>query len=353
MEPREYVDARWSALVRAAVLLGASEAEAPALVRQVLADNERRIRRSQDPDPLVHRALAAAIPRSERTRFGQEQDLETRRAMLIDTDPDGVVAERPVGPPPPPRRRRWPLVAVAAAVLVAAGVALVLTTGGDAGRPGDRLRADQVPSLFGYDDQDARSLLEGRGLDVTVEPFRACEVMDRVVASDPPAGTTYAPGDPITVYVSVPADVACLTNYQDIAIAWQLVDFANGRGPAPEFSPRVVVYVGDGSRVVLDRADDRARWDRTGVLAGIRRASARVALVDDDPVTYALPTLTVRDATAATGGCGPPVPPVAAPGEALSVTIGAPADRTSCPVRLDVFRNGGRIDAVVYYPALS
>jgi hypothetical protein len=353
MEPREYVDARWSALVRAAVLLGAPEAEAPDLVRRVLADNQRRIRRAKDPDPLVHRALGATIPHSERTRFGAEQDLEARREMLIDFEEQPTPA--PVGPPPRPRHRRWPLVAAAATLLVAAGVAAgvaaAMTTRHTDDRPGDRLRADQVPSLFGYDVAAAQSMLSQRGFDVTLEPSRACEVQDRVVATDPPTGTTYAPGDPITVYASIPADITCLTDYQDIAAGWQFLDFANDRGSAPAFAHRVVVYYSDGPGTIVRHAEDPARWEGTRVLAAVRRATDRVALVDDDPLTYAVPTLSVHDAADATTDCG--APDVASPGTALSVIIDAPADRTTCPLRIDLFRNRGVIDAVVLYPGLS
>jgi hypothetical protein len=352
MEPREYVDARWSALVRAAALLGASEAEAPDLVRQVLAHNERRIRRAKDPDPLVHRALAAAIPHSELTRFGAEQDLETRREMLIEFDEQPMPA--PVGPTPRPHDRRWPLAATAAGVLllVAALVATALTTRGGDDRPGDTLRPDQVPSLFGYDVAAAQAMLSHRGLAVTLKPFRACEVQDRVVATDPPTGTTYSPGDPITVYTSVPADITCLTDYQDVAAGWQFLDFANDRGAAPAFADRVVVYYSDGPGTIVRHAEDAAHWEGTRVLSAVRRATDRVALVGDDPLTYALPTLDVRDAAATTAdGCG--APDVGGPGQALSLLISAPADRTSCPVRVDLYRHRGLIDAVVLYPGLS
>jgi hypothetical protein len=350
MEPREYVDARWSALVRAAVLLGASEAEAPDLVRQVLADNQRRIRRAKDPDPLVHRALAAAIPQSELTRFGAEQDLETRREMLMDSDEQPAPA--PVGPPPRSRRRRWPLAAAATVALVTAGVTTTMTLRDTDDRPGDTLRADQVPSLFGYDVASAQAMLSQRGLAVTLRPLRACEVQDRVVATDPPTGTTYSPGDPITVYTSVPADITCLTDYQDVAAGWQFLDFANDRGTAPAFTDRVVVYYSDGPGTIVRHAEDAAHWEGTRVLSAVRRATERVALVDDDPLTYALPTLDVRDADeTTTDGCG--APDVGGPGQALSLVIGAPADRTSCPVRVDLYRHRGLIDAVVLYPGLS
>lgn len=196
MDPAEYLDARWYALVRAAVDLGAPEQDAPALVREVLADNARRIRRAEDPDPLVHDALRDAV----------------------------------LGPPPrTTRNRRWPAVAVVAA-LVAVGTVVALTR--PDGPPADRLTDDQVPSLFGYDAGSARALLQDRGLDVTLRPRRACEVLDRVLGSIPPAGAPYERGDEIVVYTSLPADVDCLSDYTDRETAWRLLDFANGRGPA-------------------------------------------------------------------------------------------------------------------------
>ena len=233
MDPREYVDARWSALVRAAVMLGAPEAEAPEIVQRVLADNNRRIKRADDPDPLVHRALAAAIPQSGQTRFAQEQDLEARREMFMDALED--VAPAPVGPAPatttPPRARRWRLVAASRhrqqrrRSIGLDGPARTTTRPSD-----DRLRADQVPSLFGYDAAAARALLDERGLRGDRRAVPLLRRADRVIATDPVVGTTYSRGDPITVYTAVPTDVACLTNYSDIETAWRLLDFAHGRG---------------------------------------------------------------------------------------------------------------------------
>lgn len=348
MEPQEYVDARWSALVRAAVLLGASEAEAPELVRRVLADNRRRIKRAQDPDPLVHRALAAAIPHAELTRFGAEQDLETRREMLMDTDESPLPA--PVGTPVGARRGRWRLVVAGTTALVlAVGITFLVTPHGTDAPTDDTLRADQVPSLFGYDAAAAQSMLAQRGLDVTLEPFRACEVQGRAIGTDPPVGTPYSPGDAITVYTSVPANITCLTDYQNITAGWQFLDFANGRGAAPAFSESVVVYYSNGPGTTVQHAGDAAQWEGTGVLEAVRRASDRVALVDDDPLAYAIPTLRVRESTEPADGCEAP----AVAGQALSLIIGEPADRNRCQVRVDLFRQDGLIDAVVLYPGRS
>jgi hypothetical protein len=212
MDPREYVDARWYALVRTAVDLGVPEEDAPALVQRVLDRNERRIRRAEDPDPLVHEALRDAV----------------------------------LGPPPAPPRRRTPRLLALAAALVAVGLGVALTR--PERPPTDRLRDDQVPSLFGYDGATARALLEDRGLVVTLKQRRACEVLDRVLGSIPPAGAPYRSGDGIVVYTSLPADVECLSNYTDRETAWRMLDFANGRGAAPEFADRVFVYAAESGR---------------------------------------------------------------------------------------------------------
>ncbi|HEU5038776.1 MAG TPA: PASTA domain-containing protein [Nocardioides sp.] len=316
MDPQEYRDARWYALLRGAEDLGVPEEDAPALVQRVLDEQRRAIRRAEDPDPLVHEALRDAV----------------------------------LGAPSHSNRGRWLGAGGLAAALVVVGVVVALT------RPEqplpDRLRSDQVPSLFGYDGGAARDLLETRGLDVTVTQTRDCEVLGRVVASDPAAGTPYRPGDPITVYTSLPADVACLTDYQDRALFWQLLDFANGRGAAPPFADRVFVYSGDADPVVLGRAEaaDPEAWAGTGVLAGLRAASRQVGLVSEHPLEYAVPAIRIVRTDEGIGTCGVPDPAVAGSGDAFGVLVRSPG-RTGCPVRLDVLREGSAIVALAYYPA--
>jgi hypothetical protein len=318
VDPQEYVDARWLALVRAAVELGVAEEDAPGVVRRVLAAHQRRIRRTEDPDPLVHAALADAVrgPRAARR---------------------------------PPWRALAGTVAALAAVL-----AVVAWIRPDQ-PPTDHLDEDQVPSVFGYGRLAAVGLLTGLGLEVSVEPLRACEVADRALGTDPPRGTTYQPGDPITVYAAVPSDITCLTDYQQRALTWQLVDLANGRGPGPPFADRVFVYDGDGSPAVLThgRAADRRSWAPGGVLDALRAATARVQLTDDRPPTYAVPALRIVRATEGLGTCGVPEPAVAGTGDAFAALIRSPS-RAGCPLRLEVYRDAdGRVAALALYAGSS
>jgi hypothetical protein len=319
MDPQEYRDARWHALLRAAEDLGVETEQAPALVDAVLARQHRRIRRAEDPDPLVRQALTDAV----------------------------------LGVPARPRGRRWPAVAALALLLGAVGAVVALTRPDPP--PTDHLRADQVPSLFGYDADAAQALLEKRGLRVTLRPFRSCEVLDRVVGSQPAPGTTYDRGDRVVVFTAVPADITCLTDYQDRQVAWQLLDFANGRGAAPAFAPRVRVYPGDGRPEVLTAAQaaDPASWRTTGILAAVHAVSRGVALVTEHPLTYDVPTIRLVPASSGLGQCGVPDPSAAGTADVVAVIV-RPADRSGCPVRVELYRDADRrIEGVAFYPASS
>ena len=81
MDFQEYVAARRTSLVRAAVLLGAAEVVAPRLVRETLLREAARIERLGDPDPAVFAALVVAtnVETSELPRL-MNWGLEIRRS---------------------------------------------------------------------------------------------------------------------------------------------------------------------------------------------------------------------------------------------------------------------------------
>ena len=130
MDFDQYVAARYGRLIEQAVLLGCAEGEAGTCVDRVLIEQRKRIRRADDPDPLVHEAL-----------------------------------ERAIGGAPVQSRRTGPLVAIGL-VVVAVAVGAALTY-----RPPPR----PVPSLFALDGSQAQRLLEDQGYDVLLRPARSCE----------------------------------------------------------------------------------------------------------------------------------------------------------------------------------
>jgi hypothetical protein len=333
MEPRDYADVRRYALVRAAVELGVPAEDAPGLVERVLQEQARRIRKAEDPDPLVHEALAEAV----RRRGGRSRSTADRTHQADQTDPadqphqtdrPGVTGWR--------ARAGWPAIVALAIALVAVGVAATALR--PARPPAHHLRDDQVPSLFGYDVGSARRLLTGLGLDVSVRPIRSCEILGRAVGADPPTGATFRRGDHITLFAAIPANVECLTDYSERSSAWRFVDFATGHAPAPPFARRVRVYVGTGSPFVLPRAEavDPASWAQTGVLSALRDASADVELTRDQPVTYAVPTLEIVPFTDRRA-CGGPLRPDVPSRPGLSFVIRAPAGG-GCLVHVDLLQ---------------
>lgn len=172
---------------------------------------------------------------------------------------------------------------------------------------------------------------------MTIRQFRSCEVLDRAIGSDPGTGQRFDRGDLVVVFSAIPADVTCLTDHTDREAAWALLDFANGRGPAPAFADRVFVHPGDARPVVLagDVAAEPEGWSGTGVLDGLRDASGEVALATERPLQYAVPAIRIAAAGDRTGSCGVPSPSVAGSADAFSVLV-RPPDRSGCGVRVDV-----------------
>lgn len=217
MDLDEYVAARYGRLIEYAVRLGCSEDEARVYVDRVLLDQGQKIRRAEDPDPLVKEALEHAISGA-----------------------------------PHRRRSRAPFVAIGLVAVVAA-VAVAVTY-----RPAPK----PMPSLFALDRTQAERLLGDRGYDVVFLPFLACEPSGLVLGSEPIPGTRVRQGATVTVRTAAPSDAVCETGRTPRSDAWQFVGFARG-GAIPEFADHVDVSVDGGSAVTLTH-DDAAHPDRWG-----------------------------------------------------------------------------------------
>ena len=404
MDFQEYVAARRTALVRAAVLLGVAEVVAPKIVREVLLQEAGRVERLADPDPVVLAALVVAA-RSESARLpeGDEPGLAVRRALAgmdpterevavlafhadltpheeaaaleLELDavvaleatarqtlsaPDGVAARElmmlaadTVPRPPgdaivrPTHRARWPAIAAVAVAAVALTAAAVTATTG----PDPVLDDDQVPSLFGYDAEAAKALLAERGLRVEQRRTRVCEVVETVVGSEPGTGARFEPGDTVTIWTAVPSDPFCMARYPARLDAWKFLHWAAGRGPTPEFADAVDVVVDGSDPVTLtgDQATDRKRWGDPGVLTLLADSLEEVYAVPGT-TTYRTPRLDAQLTEPPLTNCGVPRPASTGAQQALSMSLSLQqAGPEDCPVTLDLYRVEGAIDTVVLY----
>ncbi|CUR54811.1 hypothetical protein NOCA2220002 [metagenome] len=413
MEFDQYVAARRTTLVRATVLLGCPETEAPLVVNAVVARAAREIQRAENPDPDVYRALMSALAQrpgadpqalpiedtsnaaglavrrdlaalepleraavvlmhyadltlretSEATRAkpalvheadhaacgrleaSTSDDARRRLEVAADTveaQPSGLLT-----PAPPPLR--WPWVAAAVCAVVV-GAAVLLVTRPETDKPDASLDADQIPSLFAYDADGAKALLEQRGLTVTLELTQTCEPNGRALSTDPPTGARFEPGDDVVVYTAATGGTDCMAQYGARSDAWRFIDFANGRGPAPPFADRVYL-ISDGSvpeAITRAAAQDPSAWGGASALDEIRRVSSEV--LHDDTRSYIIPTLTVAKVIPPTRTCGVDRPAEAGTRAVLRLTLRVASDpETRCPLTVDLYRSREGIDAVVLY----
>jgi len=298
----QYVAARHGRLIEHAVLLGCAEDEAGAVVDQVLLEQRRRIQKAEDPDPLVHEAL-----------------------------------ERLVHGAPPRRIRTGPLIGVGlVAVAVVVGVALSY-----------RPPPASMPSLFAMTGDQAERLLRDQGYDVVVRPASSCDPPGLVVGSDPRGGAPVQKGATVTVRTSVLIGSECEPDYSARSAAWEFVQFALRRGPAPEFARTVTVVVDRQDPYALDHvaAVDPGRWG--GLFERLSRAARTRA-----PTDSGMPRLVVRDRFSPSSLCGVPKPAGTGNRTVLRIEIDPhPSDDAqSCPLTIDLYRSSDHaIDGVVVY----
>lgn len=302
-----YVGARRGRLIEHAVGAGCPADDAPALVEEVLARQRRRIARAEDPHPellaAVDRALSPPAPR------------------------------RTLG-----RRGRLLLGVAAGAVVLAAGTVAVLP---------EPPVVETLPSTFGLQAEAAQRRLEQAGYGVRLQPVRACEPLDLVVSTSPPAGARVTAGSTVTVRPARPPGDNCLASYPDRSAAWAFVGWVRG-GPAPEFTTTVNLVVdGQGPRSVY-----------TG--GGVRRESfgpviERLATAFATPAATrnGLPRLLVTSGPPPLVQCGTPRPAPGNDRSSLRLQVDpTPETEEPCPLTVDLFRyDSGAIDAVVVYSA--
>ncbi|WP_028651459.1 PASTA domain-containing protein [Nocardioides halotolerans] len=300
MDFDQYVAARYGRLVEHALDLGCAESEACVHVDQVLAEQRRRIRRAEDPDPLVREAL-----------------------------------ERAVRGTPERSRRTAPLVALGV-VAVAVAVGVVATY-----RPAPH----ELPSLFALTGAQAEELLESEGYEVTLEEARSCEPPGLVIDSDPPSGGPVREGATVTVRTSVIAGSHCEPAFPRRSAAWEFVLFALGRGPAPALADELDVVVDGGPPRHLDGDVAAGLQGQVDLTLAIERAAEQTRAGESG-----LPRLSVVFTAPPATWCGIDLPPIVADRSAIRFEIDPrPEDRRGCPLTVDLYRTDSAIDAVIVY----
>lgn len=183
---------------------------------------------------------------------------------------------------PEPRPRRWPvLAAVAAVVLAIGGGYLVSQQLGDDPQPApadqpdvadhepveqEHVYADdEMPSLLGYIENEATELLSERGYSLRVEAEYSCDQpRGYVLGTDPGPGTPMVAGDRVRLRVTAgPApNVRCAAVPDTWQQVFDLVRFARGLGPAPDFPDEVSIAMGEGEWTFLSAAEakDPDNW---------------------------------------------------------------------------------------------
>ena len=303
MDFDEYVAARYGRLIEHAVLLGCAEGEAGTYVDQVLLEQRKRIRRAEDPDPLVHEAL-----------------------------------ERAISGTPERSRRAGPLVAVGlVAVAVAVGAALTY-----------RPPPSRCPRCSRSTASQASSCSRTRATTSCCAPARSCEPRGWCSSPTRRPGTRVAGGrhghGPHRGTVRRHLRVAVRQPGRRLGVR----QLRARRRPAavrrhrascssPAAPPRT--FAGP-------EASDGGAWDEAFDL--IATAAHRAApTVDRDavaPVDIAVPP---------DRRCDVPRPPETGPRFALRLQIDARQARSDvgCPLTIDLYRSERVIDTVVVYPA--
>ncbi|WP_109506675.1 PASTA domain-containing protein [Nocardioides speluncae] len=289
---------------------------------------------------------------------------ETDARRLLHLAAESVPVAAATAQPPRPQRRQRHLIALGTALAVAATVAVVfLLPGGDRRPeptspsspepPGVTLDANQIPSVFAMTGDQARQLVADRGLSATVRQEPTCaEVAGRALRTVPATGTRFRPGDRVTVLVaSTPAAAAC-KSLKDRALAWQLLDWANGRGQPPAFADRVSSFTNGEDPVAFDptEAADPAAWGSDAAPAALARRSGEImTLTSNRRTEYRTPALGVVTDDGRDFVCGGwDLPGSLDHRRSIMVSVGVPTDgfADDCTM-VNLFVTDGQIDTVV------
>lgn len=281
-------------------------------------------------------------------------DDEARRLLQLAGETVPVDPTRTL--PEPPRRPSWPVLVAAAAVVAIAVTSLVL-----ANRDGSSPRPEpappvptsvQVPSVLGYAQDDAVRTLMEAGFTVSSKPVPSCDQTPTAWGTQPAAGTPLEPGSAIVLEVTAPTDGFCVDD--SVTLARELLNFADGRGPAPQLAGTITIYDENGSaEITAAQAADPETWRAcsaaevcTSALAALSAAAHAFYLAPGSEETrYVSPVLTASSQhPSCPYNAGPDLGRFSVRIQVLSSKDGPVCTDTA----VDVYRDSDdRIDAVV------
>lgn len=270
-------------------------------------------------------------------------ELEERARTLLTVAADTVN----VAPGAVPAVRRapvWPWLAAAAAVaLVAVGLPMLLS-GPDRGvRPQPVAPTEvTVPQTYLMTTEQAEATLRTVGLEVRygTSGMNECELPnDRVVRSEPAAGSVVAPGDAVRIDRPGGSGVGfCVSSRWDLVTG--LLDLARFGESDLEFAPEVRLW--RGPRLVTTVTEDEAtagRWGYGSALEVIAAAASDVSR-----------TALITERLGISGGtfhCGGRVPSALAGRQSTPINVSNAVDGQFGCAWLRVYRVAGEITDVV------
>jgi PASTA domain len=274
------------------------------------------------------------------------RDLMQQAADTIDANPPGTFVATPRA------RSWWP--ALAAAVVIVVGTVTIGLGLLDRVGPGPALSTPtrtsaSVPSVFGHDAGSARAMLEAEGFEVETEDALVCEPPGRAVGTSPVMGSNVSFGSTITVKVSTISDnTDCFlgerVSWDERSLAWAILDFANGRGPAPEFLDSVELVL--DSRFTTARGSDIAAGQEPMATQILQALAADTALKASDDNVALGTTGGPEDQSTCGHRLGQPDYSLAEPLRLTILDSGAAATLT-CPALTAHLTHDGRIAGLV------
>lgn len=305
MDVEEYRAARHARLVELAVELGVPADEADLVVDRVIVEQQRRIRRAEDPDDVVVPVL-------------REQVLDGRSRSRTST---GVVL--------------MALVAIVSAFLIA----YVAREDG----------ARTVPALFGLTTSEATRALERDDIAYRLSSVPQCNPAEQVLGSDPPAGSTVGTGDLVTLIATSTPEWKCPDDAAARARAWTFLRFLVSGSARPNFARGVRLFV-DGEEVTVVGGAEPATapgW-RSVLRDPILRYISRPA-----PNPLGQPVVSISQGVPPLTTCGyPRATPAGAvlPSTRVVLTAGGEGSSGGCGLTIDLFDNVlGAISGVALY----